>query len=46
MNEDQNALQREEIEEILAEEFNPELFYKALRNALSQLDQHDEAEAA
>lgn len=35
----------EAIEEILEEEFNPELFAKALTNALAQLD-HYAAEAA
>ncbi len=38
-------LELEALEEILEEEFNPELFYKALSNALEQLE-HYSAEAA
>lgn len=33
-------MDRMAIEEILEEEFQPELFYKALTNALEQLDQY------
>lgn len=39
------SLEQDALEEFLAEEFNPELFYKALRNALRQLE-HLEAEEA
>lgn len=42
MNEEQEL---EALEEMLQEEFNPELFYKALSNALDQLAQYS-AEAA
>jgi len=38
-------MDRMAIEEILEEEFKPELFFKALTNALEQLDQYT-AEAA
>lgn len=38
-------LELEALEEMLEEEFNPELFYKALSNALEQLEQYS-AEAA
>lgn len=34
-------MEREELQELLQEEFNPDLFYKALSNALAQLDQYD-----
>lgn len=33
-----HQLEQEELEELLNEEFNPELFYKALSNALAQLE--------
>jgi len=39
-------LEQEALEEYLEEEFNPELFYKALSNALAQLDHFERAEAA
>ena len=39
------SLEQETLEEYLEEEFNPELFYKALTNALAQLKTYD-AEAA
>ena len=39
------SLEQDALEEFLAEEFNPELFYKALSNALRQLE-HIEAEEA
>lgn len=39
------SIELEALEEILEEEFQPELFYKALSNALAQLD-HRSAEAA
>lgn len=42
----QNGKEQEALEEFLAEEFNPELFYKALSNALEQLEHIDAAEAA
>ena len=38
-------MELEDLEELLEEEFNPELFYKALSNALEQLE-HLGAEAA
>ena len=38
--------EREELEELLREEFNPDLFYKALNNALEQLENYQEVEAA
>ena len=38
--------EREELEELLQEEFNPDLFYKALNNALEQLENYQEVEAA
>ena len=38
-------LELDVLEEMLEEEFNPELFYKALTNALEQLE-HFSAEAA
>ena len=41
-----NSIELETLEEILEEEFNPELFYTALSNALAQLEQRDAAEAA
>ncbi len=41
-----DMLEQEALEEFLQEEFNPELFYKALSNALAQLDQFEGAEAA
>ncbi len=37
--------EQEDLKELLEEQFNPELFYQALNNALLQLDEHD-AEAA
>ena len=40
------SMELDALEEYLAEEFNPELFYKALSNALQQLEQLDAAEAA
>ena len=40
-----DSLEQDALEEFLAEEFNPELFYKALSNALKQLE-HLEAEEA
>ncbi len=39
------SIELETLEEILEEEFQPELFYKALSNALANLD-HYSAEAA
>lgn len=39
------SIEQEVLEEYLEEEFNPELFYKALTNALAQLE-HYSAEAA
>jgi len=45
MNDLQTELDLDEIEEMLEEEFNPELFYRALSNALEQLE-HLEVEAA
>jgi hypothetical protein len=39
-------LEQEALEEYLEEEFNPDLFYRALSNALAQLEQFDSAEAA
>lgn len=39
------SFEQEVLEEYLEEEFNPELFYKALTNALAQLE-HYSAEAA
>ncbi len=39
-------LEQEAIEEYLAEEFNPDLFYRALSNALEQLEHFEDAEAA
>lgn len=36
----------DEIDEIFQDEFNPELFYKALSNALNQLEDMAAAEAA
>ena len=42
----QNGMEQAALEEFLAEEFNPELFYKALSNALQQLEHIDAAEAA
>lgn len=41
-----DSMELETLEEILEEEFNPELFYTALSNALAQLEQHSAAEAA
>jgi MFS family permease len=46
MNEEANEVELEDIEELLQEEFNPELFYKALSNALEQLQQIATSEAA
>lgn len=40
------SMELEALEEILEEEFNPELFYKALSNALAQLENYNSAEAA
>jgi hypothetical protein len=40
-----DTMEQETLEELLEEEFNPELFYTALSNALDQLE-HDSAEAA
>ncbi|MEM7099954.1 MAG: hypothetical protein AAF541_16925 [Pseudomonadota bacterium] len=37
---------REELNELLQEEFNPDLFYQALNNALAQLENYQEVEAA
>ena len=42
----QNGIEQESLEEFLAEEFNPDLFYRALSNALQQLEHIDAAEAA
>ena len=39
------SFEQEALEEYLEEEFNPELFYKALTNALAQLEQYN-SEAA
>ncbi len=39
------SFEQEALEEYLEEEFDPELFYKALTNALAQL-KHFDAEAA
>ena len=41
-----DMLEQEALEEYLQEEFNPELFYKALSNALAQLDHYEGVEAA
>ena len=41
-----DRMELETLEEILEEEFNPELFYTALSNALAQLKQSSAAEAA
>ena len=38
--------EQEDLEELLNEEFNPDLFYKALHNALQQLESLDDVEAA
>ncbi|MEE4282122.1 MAG: hypothetical protein V2I41_09260 [Pseudomonadales bacterium] len=38
--------EREALEEMLEEEFNPDVFYKALSNALAQLEHFSAAEAA
>lgn len=40
------SMEREALEEMLEEEFNPDVFYKALSNALAQLEQFSAAEAA
>ena len=40
-----DTIEQEMLEELLEEEFNPELFYTALNNALAQLE-HYSAEAA
>lgn len=40
------SMELEALEEFLAEEFNPDLFYKALTNALQQLEQIEAQEAA
>jgi hypothetical protein len=39
------SMEREALEEMLEEEFNPDVFYRALSNALAQLE-HYSAEAA
>lgn len=39
-----DTMEQETLEELLEEEFNPELFYTALSNALDQLE-HYSAEA-
>ncbi|MEM9623363.1 MAG: hypothetical protein AAF993_17060 [Pseudomonadota bacterium] len=41
MSDVQHELDSQELQELLQEEFNPELFYKALSNALAQLEQYD-----
>lgn len=41
-----DSWEREALEEMLEEEFNPDVFYKALSNALAQLEHHSAAEAA
>ena len=41
-----DMLEQEALEEYLQEEFNPDLFYTALSNALAQLEQFEKAEAA
>ena len=41
-----DSLEQEAIEQYLAEEFDPELFYRALSNALVQLKSFEGAEAA
>lgn len=41
-----DSLEQEAIEQFLEEEFDPELFYKALTNALAQLKNFEDAEAA
>jgi len=41
-----DSSEQEAIEQYLAEEFDPELFYKALTNALAQLKSFEGAEAA
>ena len=46
MNDLREELELEALEEMLEEEFNPDLFYKALTNALSQLEHYNAAEAA
>ena len=38
--------EQEDLEDILQEEFNPDLFYKALNNALQQLESLGDQEAA
>ena len=38
--------EQEDLEELLNEEFNPDLFYKALHNALQQLESLEDVEAA
>ncbi len=40
-----NEFEAEELQELLQEEFNPDLFYKALSNALEQLERYDEEAA-
>jgi len=40
------SMELEALEEFLAEEFNPDLFYEALTNALQQLEQIEAQEAA
>ena len=41
-----NQAHQEQIEQLLEEEFNPELFYRALTNALAQLENFNDEEAA
>ena len=36
--------EQEDLQELLREEFNPDLFYKALNNALAQLETLHEGE--
>ena len=45
MNNLNDELELSDLEELLEEEFNPELFYKALSNALAQLEQLEEEAA-
>jgi hypothetical protein len=41
MSDQRDDFEEEDLQELLEEEFNPELFYKALSNALAQLRNYD-----
>ena len=45
MGELRDQFEQEDLEELLQEDFDPDLFYKALSNALEQLENFDDEAA-